>query len=142
MAEPTGQFEFVDHTADLGVRVRAPTAEALVQIAVTALYATVGQVVTLESPLRRERLVFDATDRSLLLRDLLAALLRWFERGEVAIAVNILTFTDQRLTAEAHFAPLDRQRSDLQREVKAVTYHELSLRQTNDGYEAFFIVDI
>lgn len=48
----------------------------------------------------------------------------------------------KRLTAIVQTAPVDHHRSVSSREVKAVTYHELAICSTPQGYEATLIVDI
>ncbi|TWT43887.1 hypothetical protein RAS1_02870 [Phycisphaerae bacterium RAS1] len=141
MNQRTG-YELLDHTADLGVRVTAPTFLALLPVAVEALYATIGDVRP-GAVVGRERLEYQGSDLAALFRDFLADLLYRFEtRSEVAVRIEPLAFSSGRLAAEATFAAVDVQTSELEREVKAVTYHELALRETPGGVEAHFIVDI
>jgi SHS2 domain-containing protein len=50
--------------------------------------------------------------------------------------------TDAGLTATARGEPYDPARHVLAHEVKAITYHELKVEQTADGWLAEVIVDI
>ena len=50
--------------------------------------------------------------------------------------------TDAGLTGTAWGEPLDRERHQLEHEVKAITYHGLRVEQTPDGWLAEVIVDI
>ena len=85
----------------------------------------------------------EADSPAVLLRDYLGELLLRFERdGRVVTSVRTLEFGDESLKADVHTERLDKARSRLHREVKAVTYHELDLRETEEGFEATIIVDI
>ena len=53
-----------------------------------------------------------------------------------------VSVTDDGLSATAWGEPLDPARHELAREVKAITYHELRVEQTADGWLAEVIVDI
>ncbi len=144
----SGEYELFDHTADLGARVRAATPEGLVAPATEALYATIGDLAATaggDRDMIEIRAEPDApADRAYLLRDYLAELLVRFERDATRFTpAHVAEFSDKRLAVEGMTARLDEFRCAYQREVKAVTYHELSVRQTPEGrWEAAFIVDI
>lgn len=137
-------FELFDHTADLGVRVVAPTLAGLVAPAIAGLYATIGEL----RPVATARgaawsLAQRGGEPALLLRDLLSELLSRFERDAViATELVVERFENGELACRAHLRPIDALTSDLCREVKAVTYHELEVRALADRFEATFIVDI
>lgn len=136
------RFELFDHTADMGVRVLAPSRAALVAPAVQGLYAVLGQ---LAAGARSAPLPFAAAgaEAPVLLRDFLAEVLRLFETGRRMVTGTVVeVFDESRLSLTAETAEVDEARSVLEREVKAVTYHELDVRTVPGGYEATFIVDI
>lgn len=148
MTAPRDGFELFDHTADLGVRVRAASLHDLIRLAGEALYAAIGEVAAGGTETLH---VFDlrAADQAVALRDYLAELLYAFEtRSLKAVRIGSSELhhaappLDVRLLVEVWFAPVDREHSTLAREVKAVTYHDLDLTHSPDGYEARFIVDI
>ncbi len=135
-------FELFDHTADMGVRVTAPTLAELVAPAIRGLYAVIGEMVaTGDGEPRSWELA--GHDPALLVRDLLAELLRLFEtRRLVAQDVQVAEFTADRLAVGARLRKADPQASDFVREAKAVTYHELQIRTVPAGKELTYIVDI
>jgi len=139
-----GRYEFFDHTADVGVRAWAPTLPELVQAAGDGLYAVVGRLVAArETPGRWLNFEFVGDDDAVLLRDYLAELLRLLATKRcVVTAIAVEEFSPTRLRVDAETRALDLDRSSLEREVKAVTYHQLELRPAAGGYEATFIVDI
>ncbi len=141
LVRPT--YELFDHTADLGVRVVAPTLAELVPPATDGFYATIGLIHVGRDPNAARSLEFTGDEPALLLRDYLAELLNLFEtEHRRLIGVRVHEFTNQRLAVTGQAQPIDTERSSLRREVKAVTYHELAIRSQPDGYEATFIVDI
>ena len=135
-------FELFDHTADIGVRSRAPTLPGLVAPATDGLYAVIGDVLTTGSGDART-FEFADDEPALLLRDYLAELLHLFDtRKQRVTDLDVREFSADRLVVTARACPIDERRSRLHREIKAVTYHELALRPAADGYEATYIVDI
>ena len=135
-------YEFFDHTADMGVRVRAATLPELIAPAGDGLYAAIGRLVG-QGDAGSVSFDFTGDEPAVLLRDYLGELLILFERdARVVTAVDVSSFDDDRLAVTAHTRSVDAQRSVFHREVKAVTYHELNIAAIPDGYEATFIVDI
>jgi SHS2 domain-containing protein len=131
-----------DHTADVGLRIEAPSRAALFEEAGQALAALIVEdPATVEA---RETLRFDlvAADPEDLLFDWLQALLVAFEVQGMLLTRFRVTLEGERLRAEASGERVDRARHRLAHEVKAITYHGLSLRRSDDGWRAEVIVDI
>ena len=142
MGSVKASFEIFDHTADAGIHARAPSRSGLLEPAGQALYAIIGELVPCGDT---GELAFDLTggDAPVLLRDYLGELLILFERDQrIVTSVHVVTFEDDCLRATARTRRLDAAKSILDREVKAITYHELEIRAIDDGYEATLIVDI
>ena len=135
-------FELFDHTADIGLRIRAPTLPELLKPAAEALYAVIGKLAVTDDA-GGMRFDLRADDAALLLRDFLARLLVLFEcEGRVIRSLEVHTFNENRLIATAQPALVDHDHSTFSHEAKAITYHELSIRSTPDGLVATVIVDI
>ena len=82
-------------------------------------------------------------DAAELLRDFLTELLMMFERDQhMMTAIDCRQFDDHGLVAVAQMNQIDPETSVFDREVKAVTYHELAIRTITGGVEATLIVDI
>ena len=135
-------YELFEHTADLGLRVRAPDLNTLFAEAGLALFTAIledpGTVVA-SQPLE-VRLADD--DREYLLFDWLKTLLYHFDAEHLVFARFDVEVREDGLTATAWGEPLDRGRHELGHEVKAITYHGLRVEQTADGWLAEVIVDI
>ncbi len=153
-------FELFDHTADLGLRVRAATLADLLAEAGRGLLAM--HVVNPEAVrVQREKTIeLTSDDQSYLLFDWLSELLYAFESEKLLLAEFEIEITrgDIGWEGEAPAEPLgspyqlratcrgelrDDSRHILDHEVKAITYHGLSVQQTADGnWQGEVIVDI
>ena len=135
-------FETFDHTADLGLRVRAPDLDTLFSEAGLALFSTLVENLASVRPRERADIALAGKDREYLLFDWLKELLFHFDAKHMLFSRFVVKVREDGLTAEAWGEPLDRARHVLEHEVKAITYHGLTVEQTADGWLAEVIVDI
>jgi SHS2 domain-containing protein len=134
--------ELFEHTADLGLRVTAPTLDALFAEAGVCLFSAVVEDVTTIRPPATVTIEIAGDDREFLLFDWLRELLRRFEMDGMLFAHFDVKVRPDGLTATIRGEPVDRSRHPLSHEVKAITYHELKVEPTADGWLAEVIVDI
>jgi SHS2 domain-containing protein len=135
-------YELFDHTAALGLRVTAPTLDDLFRDAALALTSAMIDDVSSIQPITRFTVELTGNDLAFLLFDWLNHLLVQFEiEGQLFSRFDV-AIRDGSLSATAWGEPLDRSRHALSREVKAITYHELKVEPTADGWLAEVIVDI
>jgi SHS2 domain-containing protein len=135
-------FETFDHTADLGLRITAPTLDALFADAAAGLLTVItGDLsAVLPAASKEVTLPFDKSD--LLLFDWLNHLLYLFDVEHLLFCKFEAHCDESGLHARAWGEPLDRERHPLEHEVKAITYHGLRVERTADGWLAELIVDI
>jgi SHS2 domain-containing protein len=135
-------FEFFDHTADLGLRIHAPDLNALFADGGRALLSViVSKPDAVES---RDRLTVHVagTDLEYLFVDWLDELLFLFESKRFLAREFETELDDTGLSAIVRGEPCDPARHVLAHEVKAVTYHGLTVEQSADGWRAEVILDI
>jgi SHS2 domain-containing protein len=135
-------FETFDHTADLGLRMRAAYLDALFAEAGLALFSTLVEDLATVQPRERIEIELAGSDREYLLFDWLKEWLYQFEGEHRLFSRFAVQVREDGLTGEAWGEPLDRGRHLLSHEVKAITYHGLKVEQTADGWLAEVIVDI
>ena len=135
-------YEHFEHTADLGLRVRAADLNTLFAEAAEALSAAIVEDVASIEPRDPLSVRIAGTDRAYLLFDWLRELLyrfdaerRLFRRFEVRV-------NDNGLEATAWGEPYGADRHPLSHEVTAITYHGLRVDREGDGWLAEVIVDI
>lgn len=135
-------YEAFEHTADLGLRMRAPDLDALFAEAARALFAAIVEDLATVRPLQRLEIHLTGEDRDYLLFDWLRELLYHFDSEHLLFSRFEVHVGETGLNASAWGEPLDRSRHSLDHEVKAITYHALRVEPTADGWLAEVIVDI
>jgi SHS2 domain-containing protein len=135
-------YETFEHTADLGLRVRAPDLDTLFVEAGQALFSAIVEDLATVRPLRQIDVRLAAEDREYLLFDWLKELLYHFDSEHLLLSRFEAHVDETGLQGTAWGEPLDRSRHNLEHEVKAITYHGLRVEQTADGWLAEVIVDI
>jgi SHS2 domain-containing protein len=134
--------ELFDHTADLGLRATAPDVHALFAEMAKCLVDAMVEDPSSVQPAEEVRVVLDGTDREYLLFDWLKELLLLFETDHLLFVSFDVRVDDDGLSATARGERYDPARHVLAHEVKAITYHELKVEQSADGWLAEIIVDI
>ena len=135
-------YETFDHTADLGLRIRAADLDTLFDEAAQALFSAIVEDLSAVRPERLVEVNLSADERDYLLFDWLKTLLYHFDAEHVLYSRFEVRVTPAGLSGRAWGEPLDRARHELCHEVKAITYHGLRVSQTDDGWLAEVIVDI
>jgi SHS2 domain-containing protein len=138
-------IEFIDHTADIGVEVRAGTLARLFELAGDALNAILVEGRS-SAPTRSERIVLEAEGADLLLVDWLSELLFRFETRDELAATTRVSIEERgsgcRLDARIEATRFDPGCQRAKVLVKAVTYHRLAVRPTPAGWLARVVFDV
>lgn len=131
----------IGHTADLGLLVRAASLEELfVEAAKGLALLLVGEFPV--TPAGWREIEIQGPDREVLLVDFLSELLALTTVEElVPVRVELDELEAESLKARAGFVRL-KDLGGLKREIKAVTYHGLSVTRTPEGYEARLVLDV
>ena len=135
-------FELVDHTADIGVRLWAPTAEEVFEQAALAMFSLVCDPLDV-GELEAVEVALEAESMDLLLAAWLNELLSVFEARKLVLSqFDLLEVGEHSLRARVSGEPLDTSRHIICGGVKAATLHELSLEQGDDGWRGFVLLDV
>jgi SHS2 domain-containing protein len=135
-------FELCDHTADLGIRARAASLDGLMGEAARGFAAVLVADPSRIEPREEETFTVAGTDPAWLLRDWIAELHAAFELRRMLFREFVVTVGEAGLAATARGERFDPRRHELGHEIKAVTQHELDVRRTPAGWEAFVLLDI
>lgn len=136
---PDDAILIVEHTADWAVRVRGrDLAELFRHAAIGMAQLLAGDLFAV--PLNEEReLAMASYDAEGLLVDWLGELAYWAERDCMVfpvVQIAELTPTALRCVVRGGRIP------ELQKHIKAVTYHDLAIRQSGDGLEVTIVFDV
>lgn len=137
-----GMYETFDHTADLGLRVMSSDVESLFAEAACGLFSMLVENLEEVRPSQTVEFRVPGSELDYLLFDWLTELLYCYESLQLLLCEFEVKRNEQGVSARARGEPVDRERHVLTHEVKAITYHQLSVEQTPDGWQAEVIVDI
>jgi len=135
-------YETFEHTADLGLRIRAADLDTLFVEAAQALFGTIVEDLATVRPLQKIDVQLQGDEIDYLLFDWLRELLYHFDAEHLLFGKFEVHVKDDGLTAAAWGEPLDRSRHNMEHEVKAITYHGLRVETVGNEWEAEVIVDI
>lgn len=135
-------YEAFEHTADLGFTVTAPDLGTLFSEAGRALLA-----ILIENPESvrtgtQVSIAVEGGESDYLLFDWLHELLVRFEDEQLLLADFDVQIGPDGLQAVARGERLDRTRHEPAHEIKAITYHQFEVRETDEGWKARVIVDV
>ncbi|HEV2350650.1 MAG TPA: archease [Terriglobia bacterium] len=135
-------FRILEHTADVGFEAFGETREEVFAHAGQALQSL---IVDLNSIVPREEIEIQVTGAdagSLLVNWLSEILYRIDAEGRLFHDFRVTSITDRSLSAVSRGEPFDRARHQMNLQVKAITYHQLALVETPNGWRAQVYVDI
>ena len=135
-------FAPFEHTADVGLFVEAADVNTLFAEAGRGLLSILVDDPAEVRPQREVTIEVPGTELDYLLFDWLNELLFHFESEHLLLGEFEVAIHEQGLTATARGEPFQEGRHHLAHEVKAITYHQLEVNQTPDGWQARFILDI
>lgn len=130
-------FEEIPHTADWSLRVWAMDLPVLFIEAARGMVAIAGTRLA-AGPRTSRTIVSIAPDHESLLVSFLSELLYIGEQEKLAFDEFKIKIEAERLSAEVVGAPI----LSIDKIIKAVTYHNLQIRQTSKGYEVEIVFDV
>lgn len=135
-------YETFDHTADLGLRVRAANLDTVFAEAGEALFSAIVDDLSAVESREAVKIEIAGSDLPYLLFDWLKELLFRFDVDRMLFRRFDVRVGEWGLHATAWGEPLDEDHHPLSHEVKAITYHGLTVERTEAGWLAEVIVDI
>jgi len=136
------KYELIDHTADIGIKVRGKSVGELFE---NAAYAMFDLIADLNRVKKREVLEVEIEGEGMdeLLADWLRELLYKFNGERHLLKDFKIEEIDQKsLKARVRGEKLDLSRHSLKMEIKAVTYYGLEIKRTSEGWQAQVIFDV
>jgi SHS2 domain-containing protein len=141
-------FEIVEHTADIAIRGRGRTLDELFGHMAVGLFSIIIESAVVEPRVTRSIQLVAAgsatSSEAALLHDWLEELNGLHQvHGEVYARFDVRVDRQRgRLRGAVGGERLDPRRHRAHLEVKAVTWHDLSVREVPGGFEAYALLDI
>lgn len=135
-------YETFEHTADLGLRVRAADLNTLFAEAGRGLFSMIVENIDDVLPVETRTIEISGTQRDYLLFDWLNELLYVSDTERLVFSQFDVSVGSSGLSATVRGQRTNSDRHHLSHEVKAITYHHLKLEESPEGFQAEVIVDI
>jgi SHS2 domain-containing protein len=136
------KYEFIEHTADLGFKAYGASQEKLFAHAAEAFFEAIVALESVEERIERSIRV-EAEGLDNLMVNWLSELLYLYDTERIVFkSFQITRIEDNQLEANARGEVLDPARHEIKTGVKAVTYHQLYVKEGVGGWEAQVIFDI
>lgn len=133
-------FEEISHTADIKIRVRAPTLEGLFSETFKALMQIMYGTDRSSGVIRNIRV--ESSDKESLITDFLSEVLFVSEVEGLVFSDASVRITGMCLTAELIGEPFDPVRHSGGSEVKGISYSGLAITHDANGYMLDIIFDV
>ncbi len=136
------KYSVLEHTADLGLRVRGETLEQLFVHAAEAVLHCMIKVQPFE-PVTTIPVGLDGRDwEDLLVRWLSEILYRIQGEKRVTVRARISSISPHRLEGMLETIPYDPAHQEILCDIKAVTYHQIAVLEQHGVWEATVILDV
>lgn len=139
----TAAFVPIEHTADVGYRLCAPTLAELFAVAGRALFDAITALESIQQSRLERQIQAEAGDVEALFVAWLSELNFYcLTKFELYGDFKIEEISPTAVRATVRGEKIDPARHVIHTEIKAVTYHELYVRQVENGWEAQVIFDV
>lgn len=135
-------YELIDHTADLGIAVTAGNIYELFETAAHAMFEQIIDTGMLNGEKKTAITVTGIDQPDLMISWLRELLFFWNGRERLVKRVHIEQIKDTQITANIWHDPFDPARHEILSDIKAVTYHGVSVEQTEHEWRALIIFDV
>jgi len=136
------RYEQFPHTADIGVRVFGKDLKELFENAAFAMFDIIADLESITGDTVM-KIDLEASDNEELLVAWLDELLyNFYTKQLIFYKFHVDELQGGKLRASATGRPVAANRNRLKTEIKAATYHDLSIKDTGDGYSVEIIFDV
>jgi SHS2 domain-containing protein len=136
-------YNFFDHTADIGLEVTGRTRKALFMNAANALLDVMIESKTGQATKREKKITVDGNDIADLLINFLRELLYLFNGEQfVTGSCEIINLNNKKLQARLTGALFNEKKHLIKTEIKAVTYSGAKVERIKSGWKARVIFDV
>lgn len=136
------KYTIIDHTADIGIDVFGDTLQDLFSNAGFALFDIITDLSTVECKVKHSLNIVGVDKEQLLVNWLSELLFLHDVKNLLFKNFYVNQLSDYQLTADVSGEAFDEKRHIIKTEVKAVTYHSLSIIQKDQQWKARIIFDL
>ncbi|OJX47221.1 MAG: hypothetical protein BGO78_17275 [Chloroflexi bacterium 44-23] len=131
-------FRELSHTADAALKIWAPSLQKLFSTALIGMYQLMGLSSNCEEQGESQLIELEEIDSESLLIAFLSECLYYVESKGMVLKPTSITILDNHLTSICEVNPL----ISLEKEIKAVTFHNLAIENVNQKWEVTVVFDL
>jgi len=136
------KYKFIDHTADFGMQVFGSDSQELFTNAALALFDVITEMDVLKGLDSCNITVSGEDWPDLMINWLREVLYLWNGKEMLVKSVQILSLSENKISAKIYFDAYMPDRHIINTEIKAVTYHQIQVKSSSSGWKAQIIFDI
>jgi SHS2 domain-containing protein len=136
------KYKLLDHTADIGIEFWGKTKKELFENAVEAMFDLIVDLTGINNVNDKVVTIKGADAEDLLVNFLREALYLFNGKKWIIKQCKLLEMKSGQIVAQLQGEPYDSDKHQLKTEIKAVTYHGLSVKKTARGWKAKVIFDV
>jgi len=138
----TKKYKLIDHTADFGIQVSGTDPGDLFCNAAFALFDLVADIRTIKGE-NRKKIALTGSDWPDLMVNWLRELLYLWNGNEFLVkSAKIQKITAFEISAILRYDRYEPRRHAIKNEIKAVTYHQIQVARSPQGWKAQIIFDV
>ena len=130
-------YEEIEHTADLELHVWASDMAGLLEQAARGMYSLTETSIA-GLPREKRTVIIPITGREIVIVDFLEELLFFMENGGIGFDKFQISKQGERWIIYLEGAPIH----ECAKEIKAVTFHGIDVRETDSGLEVNIVFDV
>jgi len=136
------RYDIVDHTADIGIRAYGKSLEELFVNAAYGMFDIIADLDGLKTSTSVKINLKAPNAEELLITWLDELIYNFYTKQIIFSEFKIAHLTNTNIKAEAFGKHIGDNRSRLNTEIKAATYHDLKIEEKNKNYQVQIIFDI
>lgn len=135
-------YELIEHTADIGIRVSGKTKEDIFASAACAMFDIMVVSGAIDSKVQHSLTIEGASTEELLVCFLNELIYLFMSKKFLPAKFRIVKMNNRCLVVLISGEKFNSKRHRLKTEIKAATYHNLKVKKTTTGYQAEVIFDL
>jgi len=136
------RYRLIDHTADVGVHIFGQNQERLFENAAEAMFSLMIEGSVQDKTETVQITLSGDTPEDLLMTWLRTLLSLFNVKNLIVLKTRIHSISGNSLSADLTITPFDAALHSIQNEIKAVTYHGLTVEKKDDRWFAQVIFDV
>ncbi|MBI4830420.1 MAG: archease [Candidatus Lindowbacteria bacterium] len=137
-----GRYKIIEHTADIGISVKAESKEELFALAACAMFDLMVDISKVKPSQKADVSVEADSIENLMVTWLNELVYRAEVSGVFFSQFEVDSMTDTSLTGKVRGEPYDKEKHPLGQHIKAATYHQLKVSRADREWVAKVIFDV